>query len=202
MYGFEKSLIQTKYVDLVVNGHEFSALWFDGSEEWHRDIRKKMRKVIELDLERPDFYEMEVQMLLSEIWLVLLRHQGAFHQETESLNPKELARLKTILGFIHENYDKKITLTDIADSVHICKSECCRFFKKHMNESLFDYLLRYRVEQSIPYLRDEEYSITDAAFNSGFTDTGYYSRVFHKYTGWAPREFRKVMGKNREVLFG
>lgn len=99
------------------------------------------------------FYEMEVQMLLSEIWLVLLRHQGAFNQDAESLNPKELARLKTILGFIHENYDKKITLTDIADSVHICKSECCRFFKKHMNESLFDYLLRYRVEQSIPYLR-------------------------------------------------
>lgn len=159
-----------------MNGHEFSALWFDGSEEWHWDIRKKMKKVIELDLERPDFYEMEVQMLLSEIWLVLLRHQGAFHQETESLNPKELARLKTILGFIHENYDK---------------SECCRFFKKHMNESLFDYLLRYRVEQSIPYLRDEEYSITDAAFNSGFTDAGYYSRVFRKYTGVAPRKFRK-----------
>ncbi len=85
-------------MDLVVNGHEFSALWFDGSEEWHGDIREKMKKVIELDLERPDFYEMEVQMLLSEIWLVLLRHQGAFNQETESLNPKELARLKTILG--------------------------------------------------------------------------------------------------------
>ena len=99
--------------------------------------------------------------------------------------------MKTILGFIHENYDKKITLTDIADSVHICKSECCRFFKKHMNESLFDYLLRYRVEQSIPYLRDEEYSITDAAFNSGFTDTGYYSRVFRKCTGVSPRKFRK-----------
>lgn len=140
-------------------------------------------KVIELDLERPDFYEMEVQMLLSEIWLVLLRHQGAFHQETESLNPKELARLKTILGFIHENYDKKIALTDIADSVHICKSECCRFFKKHMNESLFDYLLRYRVEQSIPYLRDEEYSITDAAFNSGLRMQGIIHGCFGNVQG-------------------
>lgn len=190
VYGFEKSLIQTKYVDLVVNGHEFSALWFDGSEEWHRDIKEKMWRVIELDLERPDFYEMEVQMLLSEIWLVLLRHQGAFHQEMESLNPKELARLKTILGFIHENYDKKITLTDIADSVHICKSECCRFFKKHMNESLFEYLLRYRIEQSILYLQNPEYNITDAAFNCGFADAGYYSRIFRKYTGYCPRDYK------------
>lgn len=129
-------------------------------------------------------------MLLSEIWLVLLRHQGAFHQEMESLNPKELARLKTILGFIHENYDKKITLTDIADSVHICKSECCRFFKKHMNESLFEYLLRYRIEQSILYLQNPEYNITDAAFNCGFADAGYYSRIFRKYTGYCPRDYK------------
>lgn len=190
IYGFENSLIQTKYVDLVVGGSEFSSLCFDGSEDWHGDVRENMRAIIALEMKKPEFYEMKIQILLSGIWILLLEHRGDFAPDEKSLNPKASARLKTILGFIHENYDKKITLDDIADSVHICKSECCRFFKKHMQESLFDYLLRYRVEQSIPYLRNPEYSITDAAFYSGFADGGYYSRVFRKITGCSPREYR------------
>ena len=190
IYGFENSRIQTKYVDLVVEGREFSALYFDGSEEWHHDISSAMKKIIDYDQTRSDFYEMKIQMLLTKIWLLLLEHRASFLPDKKSLNPKSSARLKNILGFLHENYDKKITLDDIADSVHICKSEYCRFFKKHMNESLFDYLLHYRIEQSIPYLRNPEYSITDAAFLSGFTDPGYYSRIFHKYTGYSPRAYR------------
>ena len=40
-----------------------------------------------------------------------------------------------------------LTLEDLAAQIHICRSECCRFFKKCMNESLFDYLLDYRIEK-------------------------------------------------------
>ena len=89
-------------------------------------------------------------MQLTKIWLMLLEHRTSFSLNENALNPKTSARLKAILSFIHENFEKKISLDDIANSVHLCKSECCRFFKKHMQESLFDYLLRYRIEQSIP----------------------------------------------------
>ena len=64
------------------------------------------------------------------------------------------------------------------------------FFKKHMQESLFDYLLRYRIEQSIPYLRNPEFSITETALCCGFSDAGYYSRMFKRYTGMSPRDYR------------
>lgn len=191
IYGFENSLIQTKYIDLMENRHEFSAFHFDGSEIWHGDIKASLLKIIRLAEEKPDFYEIEMQMLLSGIWLTLLRHQASFKQDSEVLNPKALIRIKTILHFIHEHYSEKITLEDIADSVHICRSECCRFFKKHMKESLFDYLVRYRIEQSIPLLRNPEFSVTEAAFQCGFSDAGYYSRVFRKYSGCSPREFRR-----------
>lgn len=150
-----------------------------------------MKVIIDLEMEKPEFYEMKIQMLLSGIWILLLKHKEDFAPDEKSLNPKISARLKTILGFIHENYDRKITLDDIADSVHICKSKCCRFFKKRMHESLFDYLLRYRVEQSIPYLRNPEYNVTDAAFYSGFADAGYYSRVFRKVTGCSPKKYNE-----------
>ena len=127
---------------------------------------------------------------LTKIWLMLLEHRTSFSLNENALNPKTSARLKAILSFIHENFEKKISLDDIANSVHLCKSECCRFFKKHMQESLFDYLLRYRIEQSIPYLRNPEFSITETALCCGFSDAGYYSRMFKRYTGMSPRDYR------------
>lgn len=47
---------------------------------------------------------------------------------------------------------EKITLEDIAGQVHLCRSECCRFFKNYMQRSLFDYLLYYRIEKACRFL--------------------------------------------------
>lgn len=190
IYGFENSLIQTKYVDAVVSAKEFSSLLLDGSESWHHDLKELVCELISLSSDKSDFYEIKIQMQLTKIWLMLLEHRTSFSLNENALNPKTSARLKAILSFIHENFEKKISLDDIANSVHLCKSECCRFFKKHMQESLFDYLLRYRIEQSIPYLRNPEYSITEAALCCGFSDAGYYSRMFKRYTGMSPRDYR------------
>ena len=190
IYGFENSLIQTKYVDAVVSAKEFSSLLFDGSESWHHDLKELVCELISLSSDKSDFYEIKIQMQLTKIWLMLLEHRTSFSLNENALNPKTSARLKAILSFIHENFEKKISLDDIANSVHLCKSECCRFFKKHMQESLFDYLLRYRIEQSIPYLKNPEYSITEAALCCGFSDAGYYSRMFKRYTGTSPRDYR------------
>ncbi len=128
IYGFENSLIQTKYVDAVVSAKEFSSLLFDGSESWHHDLKELVCELISLSSDKSDFYEIKIQMQLTKIWLMLLEHRTSFSLNENALNPKTSARLKAILSFIHENFEKKISLDDIANSVHLCKSECCRFF--------------------------------------------------------------------------
>lgn len=193
LYGFEGSLYQKKYVEPLVDDYDCSSLCFDGSAEWHNEIRRKMEEMIVLWDRGEDFYELRMQIALEEIWLQLLEHQEDFGSGNTAILPRELVRLKQILGFVHENYNQKITLDAIARSVHICKSECCRFFKKHMRESLFEYLQRYRVEKSLPYLENPEYTITETAYSSGFSDAGYYSKVFRKYMGRSPREYIKML---------
>lgn len=68
-----------------------------------------------------------------------------------------------MITFIQENYQQKLELEDIARHVHLCKSECCRIFKRYMKESLFDYLLKYRIEQSLPDILAGEESLTEIA---------------------------------------
>ena len=61
-----------------------------------------------------------------------------------------MERLRVILSYLHENYGEKITLEDVAKQVGLCKSECCRFFRRQMRQSLFEYLLDYRIGRSCP----------------------------------------------------
>ena len=51
---------------------------------------------------------------------------------------------------------------------------------KHMYESLFDYLLIYRIKKDLPHLMKFNCSITEAAFLVGYADSSYFSKVFRK----------------------
>jgi AraC-like DNA-binding protein len=47
----------------------------------------------------------------------------------------------------------------------------------------------YRVEKAKPLLAVEHYSVTEAASACGFSDSNYFSAVFHRLTGVTPKEF-------------
>ena len=133
---------------------------------------------------------MELQWRLTHIWMFLWNHLS--HQTSSSGNSesKHTDRLKNILMYIQEHYAEKITLADIAATANICQSECCRFFKKHMNESLFDYLLSFRIEKSLPLLVDQQLSITEISNLCGFSSSSYYTKVFREHMGCTPTAYQ------------
>ena len=58
-------------------------------------------------------------------------------------------------------------------------------------ETPFDFLLHYRIQQSLPLLSRPELTITEIATTVGFSGASYYSEVFRKYTSCSPTEYRK-----------
>lgn len=190
IYGYEKSLLHTKYVAPLLQNPKLSSICFDLQEAWHHDVIDALVRIHHLSRQKEDFFEMKIQVILHQLWLIILEHYSDLLNDDNYINEKNLDRLKTILSFIQENYAAKISLEDIAGSIHLCKSECCRLFKKHMHESLFDYLLRYRIEKSLPHLMNPDCSITEAAFQVGFADSNYYSKVFRKCMGCTPTKYR------------
>lgn len=190
IYGYEKSLLHTKYVAPLLQNPKLSSICFDLQEAWHHDVIDALVRIHHLSRQKEDFFEMKIQVILHQLWLIILEHYSDLLNDDNYINEKNLDRLKTILSFIQENYAAKISLEDIAGSIHLCKSECCRLFKKHMHESLFDYLLRYRIEKSLPHLMNPDCSITEAAFQVGFADSNYFSKVFRKCMGYTPTKYR------------
>ena len=189
IYGFFQSTINSKYVDPVIQDSLLPAICIDQSETWHGPFREYLLRIIDLDKKKPDFYELDIIICLQSMWRLLLEHITYEHQASLE-NSLEYDRIKKILSYIEDNYQNKITLKDIAGHIHLCESECTRLFKRHMNTTLFAFLQEYRIERSLEFLQSD-LPISTVAEKAGFSDSNYYSKVFSKFKGCSPREYRK-----------
>lgn len=144
-------------------------------------------------------YEFRLQILLSQIWALLYEY-AAPGDISFSSGLQELERVRSILSYLHSHYSEKIRLEDIASHVNICPSECCRFFKKQMKESIFSYLLRYRIEKSLSLLECSGESVTDISLKTGFLNPCYFSKVFREEMKCSPSEYRKQKHNSRKPI--
>lgn len=214
LYGYEKSVLQTKYVNFITENENWSSLKLSDGVDWQHEIISNMKEIYRLskmramgenadvlgnemvevrDVNSRDAdsidYELQVQILLLQIWQKLYRHFSSL-PEQKHMPGKHVERIRKMLEYIQDNYDQNIGLDEIAEHVNICKSECCRFFKKHMNMTIFEYLMYLRIQNSLPLLERDE-SVTSAAGIVGFSSTAYYGQIFKRYMNCTPREYKK-----------
>lgn len=95
-----------------------------------------------------------------------------------------------ILRFIEQNYDRSITVQEIADRLALDRSYIHRLFKKKMNMSVKDYILSLRLADACSYLIDTDLSISEISRTVGYDDTLYFSRLFHRKKGCSPSDYR------------
>lgn len=191
LYGYQGSIIANRYAGPLTDSAALPSVYFDHSQEWHGEAVGLLKDIIRSDRLRYDTYEMDIQMDLFRFWKLLYLHCCQNLEPETRAGQRHQERIRQMLSFIHENYQSDITLEDIAGQIHLCKSECCRVFKGYMMESLFEYLLKYRVEKSIPDVLEGRLTMTETALRAGFTDPNYFSKVFHRIKGSSPRAYRK-----------
>ena len=198
LYGFENSILQTRYVDPILNTAAFSSAALYHSEAWSREILRLLGEIYQLyQVPAPD-QELQLHILLSEIWRQLYGYFTSCSFEEPS-SFESISRLKEILSYIHRTYAGPVTLEEIADHVHLSKSECCRFFKRHMNMTIFDYLLYYRIQQSLPLLQEGLCTISKAAEVCGFSNACYYGKLFKRYMNCTPRQYQARFRRDSTV---
>lgn len=98
--------------------------------------------------------------------------------------------MRRAIHYISENYASPITLQDVADHIHMNPAYFSTIFKQSMGSSFKDYLNMVRVEESKRLLANTDYSIINIAIATGFEDQSYFSKVFKKYTGLTPKQYR------------
>ena len=189
LYGYENSILQTKYVDYITENEEWASLHLEKNIIWHQEILYWVKMIYEMSQEPPVDFELQVHMQLLQIWQKLYQYFASL-PEREKKPQLYLQRLRDIVSYIQEHYAEEISLEEVAEQVNICKSECCRFFKKHMNMTIFDYILFLRIQKSLPLLKSGE-SVTEVAGRVGFSSPAYYGQIFKRYMKCTPREYKR-----------
>ncbi len=104
---------------------------------------------------------------------------------------KSIMKLKKILSFIRENYDRQITLEDMAKEAEFSVKYFGAYFKNMTDKTPFDYLNEYRIEKAARMLLNSDMNVTDIAYSCGFNDLSYFIKTFKKINKISPGKYRK-----------
>ncbi|MHA6530850.1 AraC family transcriptional regulator [Paenibacillus sp. BAC0078] len=99
--------------------------------------------------------------------------------------------IRRMTGHIHQNYDSKITIDEIAVAGSVCRSRCCELFKKYVGLTPNNYLTQYRIQKSCEMLRETNRPVGEIGIACGFQTASYFAYVFRKQIGQIPQDYRK-----------
>jgi len=114
--------------------------------------------------------------------------------ETEGDSNEE--RLEVVKRYIEEHIQEKITVGDLANLIHINEQHLMRIFKRETGQSVVEYITERRIIIASNLLKDTEYSVNFIADCVGCENYSYFTKLFKRFTGFTPREYRMQFKKS------
>lgn len=106
---------------------------------------------------------------------------------------KNIAKNKSRIGFavdyIRKNLHQKLSIENIAKLAYVSKSNFFRMFKDELGTSPNEFILQERISRAKELLKSKN-SIKETAYQTGFSDTNYFTRVFKQLVGVTPKNYQ------------
>lgn len=136
------------------------------------------------------FYEM-LYCLIEEY---LITNEDIRYRERIS---KEDERVAQILSYVQENYNRDISLKELAKQLYLTDAYLSRFFKKVLGVNFWEYLNTVKLHYVVEDLLYSTKSITRIAMDNGFTNMATFNKSFRNVYHITPSEYRAVMGPRK-----
>lgn len=98
--------------------------------------------------------------------------------------------INKIIQYIHDHYDEQLTLTDVSKLFNFNYSYLSAYFSSHNEEGFNEFLNKIRIQKACDFLK-QDIPISDISSMVGYSDHSYFCKVFKKFTGLTPSNFRK-----------
>lgn len=111
---------------------------------------------------------------------------GAGHRDDKERN------VQAIISIIEHRYREPITLESLEKSVYMSKHHLSRIFRELTGASIIDYLFKFRINQAkILFILNRDCTVSDVYREVGFQSLSHFSRLFKKFVGLSPEQYRK-----------
>lgn len=95
-----------------------------------------------------------------------------------------------IRDYIRQNYMKDISMQDAARMMNYSEAYFCKLFKQCFSCNFTSYLTRFRMEEAKKLLAEPTVNVKNVGEAVGYSDSNYFAKVFKRYTGSSPTEYR------------
>lgn len=157
----------------------FSKIYRDTNEEPYRFI-KKLEEADDAGAIRDCVFQM-------------IEHVSPYTFAFSGMN--HVKALKNAEKYVNENITKKLRLKEISEAAGLSPAYFCMIFKKERGVSITNYLNILRIEKAKKLLRDLTIPLRQVSVQCGFKDQSWFTKVFKKYAGTSPGEYRKREGR-------
>lgn len=170
------------------------------STKWGEQSRKQVKEII-LGLKHAEEnlsgteYRLRVYSLLYQLIDIFINdipEDEEQKQKTQVLqNKKIFGKIEKLFVYVHDNYDKNLTLEEISTTFHYSSNYFTKLWKKYIGVSFHKYLNDYRITRAMALLKESDLLVADIAYKMGFQSIKSFNRVFKSVTGMTPTEYKK-----------
>lgn len=176
---------QTKYIRPLLQNH----LRFQNKIENDSELVEQLMILINEYERKEPGYELLIKAGLYHVLAMLFRSYAI--PVTDKIKNRPQYQLQSVIKYVDEHYDQKITLQDLAAMANISPPHLCRLFKSITGMPPIAYINYLRINAAEKLLQESHLSVNEVALYVGFNDSNYFSRLFKKYKNITPTSILK-----------
>lgn len=139
------------------------------------------------------FFEFKCQDPYSQVSIeMLLLHLCESIERIEFSTKNEPSWVDTLRELLQDE-PEDLNLKNLAQQLGIHPVHLSRAVPRYLGSSLGAYIRQQKIKQSLRYIQDKRYSLTDIANLCGFADQSHFTRTFKRYLNRTPSSFRRQM---------
>lgn len=180
-------------------GLSYPALKKSITAENFEEIKKLLNDILKKDIDSTINH-----LYINGLFLILLSKIGSENRDKKIVEACEKTSdtnyVKEAISIVEEFYGTELSVNNIADKLHINRSYLSNIFIKSTGMSLKKYLVNFRITQSEEFLFTTNWSIDYISKICGFNTPSYFSKLFKKYNGMSPSDYRLQRHNRRKNL--
>ena len=133
------------------------------------------------------YYSSEQIKSIAHIAKILLKHILL----ENILQPHFDENIQRAIGYIDENLEQPLSVSEICKNANLSKSALYRGFQRALQSTVWEYIHQKRIERAAVLLRKTDLSIEELAQRLGYTGGSYFSKLFKKRMGCSPLQYKK-----------
>lgn len=102
------------------------------------------------------------------------------------------AWINTLYQLLNDRWNEQLSLQELSRIINVHPVTISKYFTRYFACTLGEYMRKLRIEKSIPLIKNSGLSLTDIASLCGFADQSHFTRNFKAFTGFLPKDFRKL----------